>query len=254
MKKIVLVLSLFFVFTTSEVLSQESISITYKEKRVMTDFYKKNLDNYPPPIKNKFLKEFKGINKRLLITGDKSVYSDYVVGQTEFSEKAPDRQDGTNTIKETVKVVLTTTKYYKDLSNKDLLTKKNVNNQDYIIKESLNDQKWEFTDEVKKINQLTCKKAISKDSKGRAITAWYTEDLALNNGPAKYGGLPGLIVYLESYSWIYEMQGLKKSNSGEEIELPSTKDAITMEEFRAKFNPRNKPQKTTTTTRKLGQF
>ena len=50
------------------------------------------------------------------------------------------------------------------------------------------------------------------------------------------------------------MQGLKKSNSGEEIELPSISDAITMEEFRSKFNPRNKPQKTTTTTRELRQF
>ena len=220
----------------------------------MNDFYKKNLNNYPPPVKEKILKEFKGIDKRLLIIGNKSVYSDYLVGQTEFSEKSPDKQDGTNTIKETVKIVLTTTKYYKDLSNKDLLTQKNVNNEDYIIKESLNDQKWVLIDEVKKINQLTCKKAISKDSKGRTITAWYTENLAFNNGPAKYGGLPGLIVYLESYSWIYEMQGLKKSNSGEEIELPSISDAITMEEFRSKFNPRNKPQKTTTTTRELRQF
>ena len=246
MKKIVLVLSLIFVFTASEVLSQQNISITYKEKRVMTDFYKKNLDNYPPAVKNKFLKEFEGINKRLLITGNKSVYSDYVVGQTEFSEKVPDKQDGSTT-RETVQVVVTTTtKYYKDIVNNNLLTKKNVNSQDYVIKESLNDQKWEFTDEVKKINELTCKKAVCKDVKGRAITAWYTEDLALNNGPAKYGGLPGLIVYLESYSWIYEMQELKKSSSGEEIELPSTKDAITMEEFKAKFNPRNKPQKTTT--------
>jgi GLPGLI family protein len=244
--RILVIIGLLF---TLEGAAQESISITYKEKRIMTDFYKKNLDNYPKVIKNKLIEEFNGVQKQLVINNNKSIYSSFEETK-EYTEKLPDEVDGDITTKKTRKSTKAATNYYKDIANNQLLIEKSVRVEKILIKENLNATQWQLTDNTKKINNLECKQAISKDTKGRAITAWYSEDIAINNGPAEYGGLPGLIVYLETASWIYEMQELKKIQAATEIVIPSSKDAITMEEFKERFNSKGGIKTTTSTIKR----
>jgi GLPGLI family protein len=128
-----------------------------------------------------------------------------------------------------------------------------VRAEQILIKENLNATKWELTNNTKKINNLECKQAVAKDAKGRKITAWYTEDIAINNGPAEYGGLPGLIVYLETASWVYEMQELKKVENTTEIAIPSSKNAITMAEFKNRFNSKGGIKTSTSTIKRKVQ-
>lgn len=205
----------------------------------MTDFYKKNLNNYPDQVKSTLIKEFQGVFKKLVIGNNKSVYSSFE-NEKDVVEKSPDKVDGNVTTKTTRTLSKTVTDYYKDVVNNTLLIEKRIRDEEIVIKNTLHDNQWELTDITQKINDLECKQAIGKDDRGRKVVAWYSEDIPINNGPADYGGLPGLIIYLESYSWIYEMQGLQKTTDTKDISLPSTENAITMEEYKKSIKSKGK--------------
>lgn len=67
-----------------------------------------------------------------------------------------------------------------------------------LAKSNLKKQDWKLIDETKKIGNYICKKAvltIGKNSKKqKTITAWYAPDIKSDSGPAKFWGLPGLIM------------------------------------------------------------
>lgn len=52
---------------------------------------------------------------------------------------------------------------------------------------------WKISNETKTILGFPCKKATAT-FRGRKYTAWYTEDIAVSQGPWKLRGLPGLIL------------------------------------------------------------
>jgi GLPGLI family protein len=215
----------------------------------MTDFYKKNLNNYPDQVKSSLIKEFQGIQKQLVINDNKSVYTSFE-NEKDVVEKSPDKVEGNVTTKTTRTLSKTVTDYYKDITNNTLLIEKKIRDKEIVIKNLLHNNQWKLTNLTKKINDLECKQALGKDDKGREVVAWYSEDIPVNNGPAEYGGLPGLIVYLESYSWIYEMQELQRTSDTNEISLPSEKEAITMEEYKKSLNTNGGIKRVTKTSKR----
>ncbi|WP_066435604.1 GLPGLI family protein [Chryseobacterium sp. CCH4-E10] len=58
-----------------------------------------------------------------------------------------------------------------------------------------NDQKinWTIVDETKTISTYKCRKAIGK-YRNKNITAWYTEEVPISEGPYTFKGLPGLVI------------------------------------------------------------
>jgi GLPGLI family protein len=66
----------------------------------------------------------------------------------------------------------------------------------YRISEKSPPFKWEMTKELKKIGDYTCQKAMLTYS-GRLWEAWFTTDVALQNGPYVFDGLPGLIISIK---------------------------------------------------------
>jgi GLPGLI family protein len=58
-------------------------------------------------------------------------------------------------------------------------------------------QTWSLTDETMEILGYECRKAKC-DFRGRSYVAWYTDEIPVHYGPFLFGGLPGLIVRLES--------------------------------------------------------
>lgn len=101
----------------------------------------------------------------------------------------------------------TTSKSYIDLKNNLVLSKGGYNkiHPHPIYVDTAYNMKWQLIDESKLIDSLKCKKAICK-YRGREYVAWYQPDLSLPYGPAKFGGLPGLIV--ELYDIDYHMHFL----------------------------------------------
>lgn len=70
---------------------------------------------------------------------------------------------------------------------------------------------WTITQDTAKIGDYICQKATVKYG-GREWSAWFSNDIPINDGPYKFYGLPGLIIKIEdkdkNYSW--KLVGNKK--------------------------------------------
>ncbi|KFF09094.1 GLPGLI family protein [Chryseobacterium luteum] len=87
--------------------------------------------------------------------------------------------------------------YFKDRIGRDL----------YVYEEdrTLN---WKMSSETTKIGDYKVQKATT-DFAGRKWTAWFTTDLPYQDGPYKFGGLPGLIVKAEDDKGDYSFDLMK---------------------------------------------
>jgi GLPGLI family protein len=97
--------------------------------------------------------------------------------------------------------------YFKDF-NKDAFTEyarmaMDIPNHQYS--EEMPVQNWNMESDTLAICGYLCQKATCL-FRGRNYTAWFTPDIPINNGPWKFGGLPGLIlkVYDEEKECVFE--------------------------------------------------
>jgi len=108
---------------------------------------------------------------------------------------------------------------YKNLEDNSYIKQGNIMGKDFVIKDELPSYEWKLSNETKKVGEYNCFKAIyvpvkeeteeevEKENKGKimsmiadrdpTITAWYTPDVPVSNGPGEYHGLPGLIVEVQ---------------------------------------------------------
>lgn len=82
---------------------------------------------------------------------------------------------------------------------------------------------WKILKERKKIGKYNCKLAKCS-AYGRSWSVWYTSDVALNYGPYKFNGLPGLIVALndDENKFHFTLQDFGKHSI--KFNLPNKKD------------------------------
>ena len=104
------------------------------------------------------------------------------------------------------------------------------------IKDSIPEYKWKLFDESQTITGYLCKKATTTKQTGRsqAITAWYCEDIPIDDGPFDFTGLPGLILQIEiddrSIIKFEEINFLNEVNIN--IEEPeNAAEMLTMDEY-----------------------
>ena len=99
---------------------------------------------------------------------------------------------------------------YKNIKENRYAIETEIYGKAFLIKDTIENLKWELGSETKNIGEYTCYKAIYKDSittrtinseggfetikKEQVTTAWYTPQIPTANGPANFGGLPGLIL------------------------------------------------------------
>lgn len=112
---------------------------------------------------------------------------------------------------------------YKDLKNNKIIKEYSVKNKDFSAKDKLIDYEWTKTEETKIISGYNCKKATTKKA-FVPTTAWYTEEIPINDGPYDFWGLPGLIikVELDGYSTI-TLDKIKISDENFEVKEPKNK-------------------------------
>jgi GLPGLI family protein len=107
--------------------------------------------------------------------------------------------------------------YYKNVKKGTYAVKNDLFGKIFLVKDSLPKLKWKMGGESKKIGKYTAFKATatrtikrpnmaalfnrSEENKGQEyiekeikITAWYSPEIPINQGPASYWGLPGLIL------------------------------------------------------------
>ncbi|RNL85990.1 GLPGLI family protein [Sinomicrobium pectinilyticum] len=153
--------------------------------------------------------------------------------------------------------------YYKDVKNLTYCNQVEVFGKIFRIKDSLPDLQWKLDNETRKIGEYTCYKATAirkvsrpgfsvKPGKGNkrektadsgkepvgaedkkiVITAWYTPEIPVNQGPGEYWGLPGLILGVDTErTSILCSKIILNSQDKEEIEAPKKGKEVSRAEF-----------------------
>ena len=123
-------------------------------------------------------------------------------------------------------------KIYTDLKNKKQLEQREFMTRVFLIDGDVN-QQWKLTGNQKMILDFPCQEAtLEKDS--IKIAAWFTPVIPVSAGPASYGGLPGLILAVDSdngkntiTATSVDFSAVKSDN----LEKPGKGKKVTREEF-----------------------
>ncbi len=145
-------------------------------------------------------------------------------------------------------------KIYTNSKTKSYYQEQNLMGKEFLVSDSLKVIDWKMMDESKMIGKYLCFKAIAIQSintdnfrfrnprsdsenndegtKEIEIAAWYTVDIPVNQGPAKFWGLPGLILEVSAGN-VQIVCNKIIINPKEKIEIkPLTKGKkVTEEEF-----------------------
>ncbi len=95
----------------------------------------------------------------------------------------------------------------KDKVNQKIFFKDRLGRDNYSYEEDRSIA-WKILPETMKIGEYKVQKAET-DFGGRKWTAWFTTDLPYQDGPYKFGGLPGLIVKVEDSQGDYSFDLMK---------------------------------------------
>jgi len=77
--------------------------------------------------------------------------------------------------------------------------------------DDLNGVQWQITADTMTCLNYLCQKATG-DFRGRHYEAWFTPDLPVNDGPWKFSGLPGLILYVTDSDHQYILKAVALDN------------------------------------------
>ena len=124
---------------------------------------------------------------------------------------------------------------YKNLHDKLMLSQISFDKNEYLIEEPINELKWKIGRKKEMISGYQCIEATAKTSNGTKITAWYTPDIPVNDGPYTYCGLPGLILYLDvttgNSTRVFSCTSIEQTNDSLAIDAPDKGEKISRERY-----------------------
>jgi Protein of unknown function (Porph_ging). len=108
-----------------------------------------------------------------------------------------------------------------------------LDKKEYLIEEPLTEYEWKIGKKKKMLSDYQCIEASTKTGSGTKITAWYTPDIPVNDGPSAYWGLPGLILYVDinNGSRIFSCTGIEQTDNLPEIEVPSEGEKVSRAQY-----------------------
>jgi GLPGLI family protein len=82
--------------------------------------------------------------------------------------------------------------------------------QNYVYAEPIPSFDWQLEEDTLTVAGYMCQKATCR-FRGRDYISWFTADIPLDNGPWKFGGLPGLImkIYDSDRKFVFECIGIE---------------------------------------------
>jgi GLPGLI family protein len=99
----------------------------------------------------------------------------------------------------------------------DLVTRMHLS---FLYKEDFPQITWTILNENQTISSYPCQKATTT-FRGRKYEAWFTTKIPINNGPWKFGGLPGLILKISDTqnNYVFECMGIESLRIKEPIKF-----------------------------------
>ncbi len=106
------------------------------------------------------------------------------------------------------------TELIKDIRSNKLTNHEGIFMDHYYYEEEIPQFEWNLNDESDEICGQICKKATTT-FRGRNWIAWYCPNIQSDNGPWKFGGLPGLILKIEDdkKEHVFEAIQIRKSDN-----------------------------------------
>lgn len=235
MTKLVKVLLIVFIFTISGIQAQEFQGIaTYKTQRKLDiQIDSTQVGGMQDEIMAMLKKQFE---KTYILTFNKeeSLYM-------EDESLAPPSVGGSMVF---VSNIGGSGELYKNIKAQRYVQESDLLGKLFLIQDSLKTNEWKLHSDTKNIGNYTCFKAtlerevettFDDDSKEtQTVTAWYTPQIPVSNGPEKFQGLPGLILEIS-----YDSQTILCSkillNPAKQITIkqPTTGDSVSQSEFDA---------------------
>jgi GLPGLI family protein len=143
----------------------------------------------------------------LIIGNDVSLTNLYVKNMDSLKANLP-----SNTT--LIKIGSDTVKYFKDFKKMKLFSEEKIFNKIFEVEDELDIFDWEITNDSISILGHICFKAKTF-FRGREFEAYFTNEIAISDGPMKFNGLPGLIlkVKLINSNAIFEATATKITNN-----------------------------------------
>ncbi|QDW19968.1 GLPGLI family protein [Flavobacterium sp. KBS0721] len=229
MKKVICYMSLLFVFTQVQAQKDFQGMAVYESKTQVPKFegMRGNRDITPEMQKSMEERMKKMLEKTFILNFDKSAS----IYKEEEKLEAPGQQGGFRVMVSSMMGGGGT--FYKDVKTKSYTVDKEFMGKEFLVIDSLPKLNWKLEQETKQIGGYNCfkatavkepsktdfrnfrpkktddKKEEAKKTSGETktnfednfelpkeivVTAWYTPEIPVNQGPENYWGLPGLIL------------------------------------------------------------
>lgn len=103
---------------------------------------------------------------------------------------------------------------------------------EYLIEESQTTIEWRISTERREVSGFQSIKATATMPNGLPVIAWFTPDIPINDGPYRFWGLPGLILYVDVNNGqrIFSATSVQHTNDLAEIHIPDG-ERISIAEF-----------------------
>ena len=238
--------------------------VVYESKTSMGDFKMPVNQNMTPEMQKRIEERMKKFSEKTFL-----LYFDKTASIYEEEEKldAPGATAGGGGMRMMSSFTGGGGKLYKNVKTKSFSVDKEMMGKEFLVQDSLPTLKWKMESETKKIGNYTCFKATavvptSKSDfrnmrqkqntaasngekpkstnwmdqmempKDVAITAWYTPEIPINQGPEKYWGLPGLILEVNNgNTTILCSKVVMNNKEKKEIAAPSKGKVVTQSEY-----------------------
>ena len=107
---------------------------------------------------------------------------------------------------------------FKDYKNNQIEMIDRIGRDLFLYSEAIKPYTWDIKQDKKVINDFKVQKAVTKFG-GREFIAWFTEEIAIPQGPYKFEGLPGLIVQISDTEnhYNYQLISFKEVKGKKEI-------------------------------------
>jgi len=122
---------------------------------------------------------------------------------------------------------------YKNHHDKLMLATANLGREEYLVEEPQAALEWNIGSERKEISGFQCMKATTRTVHGQLVTAWFTPDVPISEGPSFYWGLPGLILYVDvnNGQLVFAATVVEQTNDVPAIHIPDKGERISRAEF-----------------------
>jgi GLPGLI family protein len=146
-------------------------------------------------------------------------------------------------------------KLYKNLKEQRFANQVEMFGKEFLIKDAIENKNWKLEKETKNIGEYTCFKATytktrtvmiaessseneekkeTKTEEEITVTAWYTPQIPIKNGPSEYDGLPGLILEINDGSeTILCSKIVLNPEKGIDLKEPNKGKVVTAMEYEA---------------------